>query len=473
MYLETRATRLRKARSLAWAGAAALVTAVALLAGAATGGVPAVEGFFGAGALALASMLSLLAVYVRRTTARELAGNGWPALVRFGARHVSYRPGRSLLCVALIAFATFVIVSVEAFRKDAGDADFALASGTGGFPLLAQAALPIVADPNSEAGREALGISAAEGPGFAHVRFVPFRERPGEDASCLNLYAPQAPQVLGASPAFVREARFRFQSSLAATDRERQNPWMLLESAQPDGAVPAVADATTIQYVLHRAVGDEFVVRGGGGAAVRLRLVAALRDSILQGWLIIGEANFLRVYPDREGFSFFLLDVPPAVASTLERPLEEALADWGVRIESSSERLAAYHRVENTYLSTFQSLGVLGLALGTLGLAAVVLRNVLERRRELALLRALGYGGRAISFMIVVETTLLVVGGVVCGGASAMLAIIPAVLARGGSPPLAAAGVMTAAVVAAGLLSSLAAAAAARRIPLLASLRSE
>jgi hypothetical protein len=410
---------------------------------------------------------------VRRTPARELGGNGWPALIRFGARHVSYRPGRSLLCVALIAVATFVIVSVEAFRKDAGRPDFALASGTGGFALLAEAALPILTDPNSEAGREALGLGTADGSGFPQVRFVPFRERPGEDASCLNLYSPQEPRILGASPAFVREARFRFQSSLATADGERQNAWMLLESSQADHAVPAIADATTIQYVLHRAVGDEVVVGGSGGAAVRLRLVGALRDSILQGALIIGEANFLRLYPDREGFGFFLLDVPPEAASTLVRPLEEAMADWGVRIESSSERLATFHRVENTYLSTFQSLGVLGLALGTLGLAAVVLRNVLERRRELALLRAVGYGGRAISFIIVVETALLVAGGVVCGSACALLAIVPALLARGGSLPLAATGTAFAAVFFAGVLSALAAAAAVRRMPLLATLRSE
>ena len=57
-------------------------------------------------------------------------------------------------------------------------------------------------------------------------------------------------------------------------------------------------------------------------------------------------------------------------------------------LRSVPDRIAAFHRVENTYLSTFQSLGALGLLLGTAGLAAVLLRNVLERRRELALLRA-------------------------------------------------------------------------------------
>ena len=74
--------------------------------------------------------------------------------------------------------------------------------------------------------------------------------------------------------------------------------------------------------------------------------------------------------------------------------LEETLSDYGFDAASTAERLASYHRVENTYLSTFQMLGGLGMLLGTLGLAAVLLRNVFERRRELALLRAVGYGPR-------------------------------------------------------------------------------
>jgi hypothetical protein len=472
--LESRAARRQRARSYAWAAAALLLAAVAVLAGAAAGQVPEVGGFFGAGLLLLTASLCVIAALVRRTPGREpAAGPGWPGLVRFGARHLSFRPGRSLLCVALIAFATFVIVSVEAFRKEPGHADLARASGTGGFPLLAQSALPIVTDPNTDAGREALGLDASDHPGLLQVRFVPFRERPGEDASCLNLYAPQEPRILGAPPAFVREARFRFQSSLATDDGERQNPWILLESARADGTVPAIADATTLQYVLHRAVGDELIVRGDDGAPVRLRLVGALRDSVLQGALIVGESDFLRAFPDREGFRFFLLDAPPEGASALVAPLEEALADWGFRVEPSGERLAAFHRVENTYLSTFQSLGSLGLVLGTLGLAAVVLRNVIERRRELALLRAVGYGSRTIVSIIVVETLLLVAAGVFCGSVSALLAIVPAVLARGGSPPLAAASAMIAAVAGAAVLASLAAAAAVRRMPLLESLRSE
>ena len=237
--------------------------------------------------------------------------------------------------------------------------------------------------------------------------------------------------------------------------------------------IPAIADANTIQYILHRAVGDDIIVRGDGGAPVRLRLVAALRDSILQGQLVIADARFLRAFPDREGFRFFLLEVPPESAASLLRPLEESLTDFGVAIEVSSDRLAAYHRVENTYLSTFQSLGALGLILGTFGLAAVLLRNVLERRRELALLRAVGYHAGALSFIIVVENVLLMLGGLFCGGASALLAIVPALVARGGSVPFAAAGAMLVVVLVGGVLSSIVAVIAVWRMPLLAAIHSE
>ena len=59
--------------------------------------------------------------------------------------------------------------------------------------------------------------------------------------------------------------------------------------------------------------------------------------------------------------------------------------------------------MQNTYLSTFQSLGGLGLLLGTLGLAAVQLRNVLERRGELALLRAAGFRRRTLAALVLLE----------------------------------------------------------------------
>ncbi len=471
--LESSAVRSRRARTLRMVAPAAFLAAVIMLLASASGWIPDVAGFFVAGFLLLVSLLSVTALSLRRQHPSPISGHGWPAFLRLGARNATHRPGRSLLCIALIASATFIIVSVEAFRKDPHDVSLDPESGTGGYALLATSALPIVYDPDSAAGREALGIPASEVPELAQVAFVPFRERPGDDASCLNLYAPQEPRILGAPRSFLASARFSFQKSLPATLEEKRNPWLLLEAELPDKVVPAIGDANTIQYILHLAVGQELTVRGDDGAPVRLRLVAALRDSVLQGELVISEANFLRAFPGREGYRFFLLDVPPAGAPSLAHLLMERLADWGFEVASTPERLAAYHQVENTYLSTFQGLGALGLVLGTIGLATVLLRNVLERRQELALLRAVGYRRRILSVIIVAENLALMVSGLACGAACALIAIMPAVRARGVPFPFAMVSLVLSAVLIVGLASSLLAVIAAFRSPLLAALRSE
>jgi len=471
--LESEPTKARRARVVGLVSAGAFAAAAAVLAFSAAGVIPDVEGFFGAGTLLLVSSLSLAAVVLRMARPRPIAGHGWRAIARLSFRGAAHRPARSLLPVALIASAAFIVVSVEAFRKEPGGERLDRRSGTGGYALVASAALPVLEDPGTPRGRDALGIPVSEVPALAGATFVSFRERPGDDASCLNLYAPGEPKILGAPRAFLADGRFSFAESAAATPDERRNPWLLLDSTPADGAVPAIGDANTLEYSLHLAVGEEMTVRGDNGVPVRLRVVAALGDSILQGALVVSEANFLRVFPGQEGYRFFLLDVPPARAASLVEPLTERLTEWGVRVESSRDRLAAFDRVENTYLSTFQSLGALGLVLGTIGLAAVLLRNVLERRGELALLRAVGYRGRTLAAMVVAEHLLLMVCGLGCGTLSALVAIAPALAARGGAVPVALIGLLLAAVTTAGAVSSMVAGVVALRSPLVAALRSE
>ncbi|HEV2761822.1 MAG TPA: FtsX-like permease family protein, partial [Pyrinomonadaceae bacterium] len=368
----------------------------------------------------------------------------------------------------------FIIVAVDAFRRDGAANSLERTRGTGGYALLAETMLPVVHDPNSAEGREALLLDfdadALEGVGVAR-----FRLRPGDDASCLNLYRPRQPRLLAPAGDFIREARFGFQSSLAETDEERANPWLLLGREFEGGAIPVVADANSANYVLHLRLGEDFLFeRGGGAPPLRLRLVATLADSVFQGELLMSERNFLAHFPEQEGFRVFLFDLPrPERAPEVAQLLEERLADFGLDATSTAERLASFHRVENTYLSTFQMLGGLGLALGTLGLAAVLLRNVLERRRELALLRAVGYNRAHLALMVVAENALLLAAGLLTGTFCALLAIAPVVASRGGRLPVASLGALLAAVVASGLAASLLATTAALRSPLLASLRAE
>src|SRR5205807_1967906 len=131
-------------------------------------------------------------------------------------------PGRSVLCIALIASATFLIVALDAFRSNDTSA------GTGGYPLVGESVLPLIHDPNTPAGREALNMPPVEG-----LQFVNFRLRAGDDASCLNLYQPRNPRILGVPASFLHNGaqNFRFQQG------SPPGSWLLLDSQQPGGAI--------------------------------------------------------------------------------------------------------------------------------------------------------------------------------------------------------------------------------------------
>ncbi len=453
--------RRLESKAPAWIGLACAALGLALLAS--TRWIGAVGAFFGGGVLLLAAALAEGRAWLSRRGARGLHG-----IATLGFRNAAWRPGRSILCTALIAGATFLIIAVDAFRRDERP-PLDPNSGTGGFALMAESLLPLIHNPNTMPGREALNLTDAA---LSGVHFTLFRLRPGDDTSCLNLYQPRNPRILAPAGDFLSRGRFSFQEALAGTSSERQNPWLLLESPLRDGAIPAIADANSMTYVLHRKLGEDVVI-ASGDRPVRLRLVAALADSIFQGELLISEANFERVFPDQPGYRFFLIDPPPGRAAAVTGALDSALADYGFDVTSTAERLVAYHRVENTYLSTFQTLGALGLLLGTVGLAAVLARNVLERRRELALLAAVGYRRSALAAMILAENALILIGGLAIGTACAVIAIIPAITSRGGHVAAGSMAGWLAVILATGLVAVSTATLIMVRQPLIRSLRSE
>jgi ABC-type lipoprotein release transport system permease subunit len=425
-------------------------------------------GFFAAGALLLASALAAFSAAFSGRVRRAVDGRGWQAVSRLGLRSASYRPDRSVLSIAVVAAATFILIAVDAFRRDgsvdAGDRQ----SGLGGYSVLVETTLPIVHDPNTVEGRQALNLSDLEG-----VTLEPFRLLPGDDASCLNLYAPQNPRIIAPTDSFLEEGRFAFQQSMATTDAERANPWLLLKREEPDGAVPVITDANSMTYVLHRRLGEDIAI-SHGGRQIRLRLVAALRDSMLQGELVMAQDRFVELFPEQEGYRLLLVDAAPARVADVSAHIEDVLADVGADATAAAERLATFHRVENTYLSTFQTLGGLGLLLGTVGLAAVMLRNAVERRRELGLLGAVGFQRRHFLMMSAAENALLLAGGLLAGALCAAIAIAPAVVERGGRMPLTAAGTLLIfAVFVTGLLSSLLATRFVTGAPLVESFRAE
>jgi ABC-type antimicrobial peptide transport system permease subunit len=253
------------------------------------------------------------------------------------------------------------------------------------------------------------------------------------------------------------------------------NPWHLLsEATAPDEPLPVVLDKNTAMYSLqlYGGIGQEFSFEYGG-TPTTFRVVGLLDNTVLQGSLLIGEANFTRLFPETSGYRYFLIAAPAERRAAVATLLEDRLSDEGFDTSDSRRVLADLLAVQNTYISTFQSLGAIGLLLGTFGMAAVQLRSVFERRKELALLRATGFRRQRLGQMVLFENLLLLVGGLATGAMAALVTVLPHAVTSGVQLPIVDLAVMLAIVLVVGIAAGLIAVWATMRAPLVAALRGE
>jgi len=444
-----------------------LAGGMVIFAGYSTDSSAAVGVFFGSGALLLTAGISFTSEWFRK---RVWAGQGLGSVWRLGVRNSARLPGRSLLCTGLIACACFVVVAVGANRRtDSDSLVHSDVSGTGGFTLLAESDVPLHSDLNSESDRYDLGFSDKSSSLLEKSKFVQFRVLPGDDVSCLNLYRPESPRILGVPAEMIARGGFQFQQTLT----ESANPWELLNQELGPNVIPAIGDFNSVMWILQKGLGEDVEIRNEAGKVIKLRLVGLLSTSIFQGELLISEADFLEQFPGRSGYGFHLIDAPAGQAEDVAGMLERNLGEWGFDVSSTSRRLADFRAVENTYLSTFQTLGGLGLILGTIGLGIVLLRNALERKGELAVMQSFGFRRQTLSWMLLAENGFLLILGILIGTLSALLAVAPHLLAPGAAVPWTSLAWTLALVFLTGLTTSTLAAHLVLKTPLLPALKED
>jgi ABC-type lipoprotein release transport system permease subunit len=464
-----------------WAPVACLVAALGSgLAATKVQGEARAGAFFGAGALAMIAALLVVRGRLRQAKIKSTQRFTLGGLALASARR---NPARSLLALALTAAASFLLLAIGAFRLAPAE------SGTGGYQLLGTSDLPLLFDPGTEEGRRQLGLPDDVGKSSAEP-LVGFRVRDGEDASCLNLYQTAQPRVLGVDPRRLADSAFAWgpvsqtaaPSEVTSDEKSFQAPaapWRLLnDDLGVDDAgrpiIPMILDRNTAMYSLKLfAPGDRLSIRDSAGRATTLEVVAMLANSVLQGDVVVSEANFLKLYPEVAGQRFFLIRTSAPDLSRAAAQWEQQLEDYGFDAEPSRSRLAALLAVQNTYLSTFQSLGALGLLLGTAGLAAAQWRSAAERRGELALLQATGYAAPRLVRLLQWENLSLLAGGLAIGCGAALAAVVPQAALEGTSVPWLTFLALTAAVGATGALAGRWVSRRVLKTPLLPALRGE
>ncbi len=371
--------------------------------------------------LILISLIGLTSIGINSIEARELAKL---TILNFALKNIVRNKSRSLASISLLALGVFTIFVTGANRLTFNESEENHKSGTGGFDFWMETTVPLAQNLNTERGRNEFGL---EDTVFRGANFIQLSKAVGDDASCLNLNQIQKPSIVGVNPnLFDSLDVFDF----AATLNKVSNPWLELNHYTSDSIIPAIADQTVIQWGLIKALGDTLNYINEFGKPIKLVLVGGLKPSVFQGNILISNSLFQRNFPSSSGSGLVLLDVPSAKKDKSKDLLQKRLVDFGVEISSTSERLLGFYSVTNTYLTIFLFLGGLGILMGTIGFGIIIIRNLIDRKREIAVYSALGIGRNTISIILIIENIMIFATGLIIGLICSVIGILPSIVSE-------------------------------------------
>lgn len=356
-----------------------------------------------------------------------------PTPFRLALKNTTFKPMRSMAAVILLSCGIFLTIAV-AINKRTTPNPRDKSSGTGGYTFFIKTSMPVTHNLNSEQGQKSLGLDKEL---FKNVAFVNLSLSEGDNASCQNLSQVTRPGILGVNFAdFADPERFTFVGTGSGISKPKVWEELNREPKTEDRRqINAVADMEVIMWSMGKMVGSKLEISDEAGKQCNLQLNGALAPSIFQGYVLIPKHDFHTLFPSIGGARILLVEVPEDKVDKVKEALATALMDYGAEITTCSSRLDEFYRVANTYLSIFLILGGLGVLIGTAGFGAIVLRNITERRFELAIMNATGYSKELIRKIVTQEHAILILAGGLSGGITAFVAVIPALFNSAATNP--------------------------------------
>jgi ABC-type antimicrobial peptide transport system permease subunit len=376
--------------------------------------------FLSAGGMILVAEIASL--YAVLQSAGQKITNPFPGYFTIVFRNIGAKKNRTIAAIALLAIGVFSVIITGANRKSFYGTENTTQSGTGGFLFWAESTVPVLNDLNAPEGKEKYGLT--DEMDLQNVQFIQMLSLDGNDASCLNLNQVSQPKILGITPQiFDQKQSFSFVNLDASINN--MHPWKTLEKPLAPGIIPAFADMTVITWGLRKKVGDTLLYTDESGKLLKVKLMGGLDNSVFQGNILVSAELFRQYFPSVGGSKIMLIDGEYKNRTNISERMEYLFQDYGMVITPASERLAQFNSVENTYLTVFMMLGGLGIIIGTIGLGIVLLRNLNDRKQELAIYQALGFKHSYIFKLIFTENLIILFSGIGIGLLSALAGVLP------------------------------------------------
>lgn len=324
--------------------------------------------------------------------------SGWlRATLRPALAYSSRRPLRTGLVIAAFSIVTAVLTISQAAVSGA---ERDLAASTGGWDVRAtvvgtnEIALPAELEPKV-ARQESLSSRTFLGP--VKWTFADFQGTVDWHEEAVTVYGLSQRQLDGGIMPLI-DRDHSYQTDAAAWAAISNDP-ELVASPQSVGSVAYLATAQ---------------------GTVRFKVVAQLPSvgngapGILPG--LTGSRQALAsVAGSPPGATLLLKTARGTTAQGLAREVQRALLPQGGEASPALQLVEEQHAASRGVLDFFVLLMRVGLLVGILGLGAVALRAVIERRRAIGVLRAIGFQPPQVLTGMLIETALIASAGLAVG----------------------------------------------------------
>jgi putative ABC transport system permease protein len=166
----------------------------------------------------------------------------------------------------------------------------------------------------------------------------------------------------------------------------------------------AVLVAGYVQQTFGLKRGDMLRIRTARGEQ-DFRVAGIVTDILQGGRSIIGSWGDMRKYFGQDNASFYIARLAPgADAETVEQTLKDDVAkSRHLTIQSGDEWRAEMRKMSLQFFSLFDAIVIVAVIVGALGVVNTMTMSVLERTREIGMLRGVGMTRTQVTWMVLAE----------------------------------------------------------------------
>ena len=340
-------------------------------------------------------------------------------VVRIGLGYPTRQPTRTAVSLTIFALVIFTMVATASFGSVVqANLSNTIQDETGGYTFFAESQTPIpdvwqqIASNATLAPLFSNAVSIV--PAAIHVIVPGFTHNPYTD----ELYAPltnqSGPASFYATNHFTFAATLNGMTAAQAFGEIASNGSVAIVDQSYSPSTISISGAPSGPPHPVLAVGDTFQVETLRGAhPMSLRVVGILKETSAPGVWVNPSVAATLGYTNVTGYG---LTVAPGVDPThAAQEAKIAFFPWGLVLIDLKAIIATSVGTTEGFIGLLEIFVGLGLGVGIAAMGILALRAVVERRREIGMLRASGFTQRMVLRTLALEYSFVTLAGIVIG----------------------------------------------------------